>query len=158
MNIYLKQKVFSWSDKFTVYDEQGNDLFYVKGEFFSWGKKLHILDRNENEVAFIHQKVLSFFPKYYVSIDGQDVAEVVREFAFFRHRYAVNGLGWRVEGDFFGHEYDISCGGVSVARVSKAWLSWGDTYQIAVENGFDHVSVLAIALVIDARIEADENN
>ena len=49
---------------------------------------------------YLKQKVLSFFSKYYVSIDGQDVAEVVREFAFFRHRYAVNGLGWRVEGDF----------------------------------------------------------
>ena len=44
MKLYLKQKVFSWGDSFTVYDENGNDKYYVEGEIFSFGKKLHIYD------------------------------------------------------------------------------------------------------------------
>ena len=37
MKLYIKQKVFSWVDRFTVFDETGADKFYVEGEFFSWG-------------------------------------------------------------------------------------------------------------------------
>ena len=42
MKLYIKQKVFSWVDRFTVFDETGADKYYVEGEFFSWGKKLHV--------------------------------------------------------------------------------------------------------------------
>ena len=158
MNLYLKQKVFSWNDKFAVYDEQGNDIFYVEGELFSWGKKLHVLGLGGDELAFVHQKLFTFLPKYYISIDGIDIAEVVREFTFFRQSYSVNGLGWRVEGDFFDHEYEIFCGDVTVARISKVWFSWGDSYEISIAEGFDPISVLAVVLVVDACIDADSNN
>jgi len=33
MKLYLKQKVFSWRDRFCVKDEQGNDRFVVVGRY-----------------------------------------------------------------------------------------------------------------------------
>ena len=51
MKLYIKQKVFSWGDKFTVKDSNGEDRYYVEGEIFSWGKKLHVYDMRGNEVA-----------------------------------------------------------------------------------------------------------
>ena len=45
MKLYMKQKVFSWTDKFNIVDEQGNERYYVEGELFSWGKKLHKIGR-----------------------------------------------------------------------------------------------------------------
>ena len=33
MKLYIKQKVFSWVDRFTVFDETGADKYYVEGEF-----------------------------------------------------------------------------------------------------------------------------
>ena len=53
MKLYIKEKVFSWGDKFTVKDENGNDKYLVQGEVFSWGKKLHVYDSVGREVAFI---------------------------------------------------------------------------------------------------------
>ena len=35
MKLYIKQKVFSWGDKFTVKDEAGRDRYYVEGEIFT---------------------------------------------------------------------------------------------------------------------------
>ena len=32
MKLYIKEKVFSWGDKFTVKDELGNDKYVVEGE------------------------------------------------------------------------------------------------------------------------------
>lgn len=38
MMLYIKQKVFSCADRFTVKDETGVDRYYVEGEFLSLGK------------------------------------------------------------------------------------------------------------------------
>jgi uncharacterized protein YxjI len=53
------------------------------------------------------------------------------------------------EGDFLGHEFELKRGGRTVARVSKQWLSWTDTYGIDVADGEDVVLILASAVVID---------
>ncbi len=37
MKLYIRQKVFSWVDQFTVKDELEEDKYFVNGEFFSWG-------------------------------------------------------------------------------------------------------------------------
>lgn len=38
MELYLKQHVFTFKDRFSVYDAAGNDIYYVEGELFSWGR------------------------------------------------------------------------------------------------------------------------
>ena len=62
MKLYIKEKVFTWGDKFTVKDERGNDRYIVEGEVFTWGKKLHVYDMDGNEAAFIKQEVWRFLP------------------------------------------------------------------------------------------------
>ena len=57
MNLYIKERVFTWGDKFDVCDRNGQMKYYVEGEIFSWGKKLHVYDRYNREVAFIKQKL-----------------------------------------------------------------------------------------------------
>ena len=37
MKLYIKQRVFSWRDRFTIKDESGNDRYAAEGEFFTWG-------------------------------------------------------------------------------------------------------------------------
>lgn len=61
MKYYIKQKVFSWKDKFIVKDEQNQEAYSVEGEFLSWGKKLHVKDRNGKEVLYIKQNLWNFF-------------------------------------------------------------------------------------------------
>ena len=105
MKLYIKQKVFSWRDRFTVKDETGADRYFVEGELFSWGKKLHVLDAAGNEAAFIQQKVWSFLPRYDVFALGQHIAQIKKEFTFLRPRYTIEGMNWDVEGDFWAHHY-----------------------------------------------------
>ena len=59
MNLYLKQHVFTWGDRFSIYDIDGNSVFSVESEVFTFGKKLHVFDFNGNEVAFIRQKLFN---------------------------------------------------------------------------------------------------
>lgn len=155
MNLYLKQKVFSWGDKFTVYDENGNDVFYVKGEVFTLGKKLHIYNLSGEEICFIRQKLWSFLPRYSILRNGEVAAQVVKRFTFIRQAYSISGLDWSVDGNFSAHEYSVNnSDGYTLATVSKKWFTWGDSYEISIANGIDEVNLLAVVLVIDACLAA----
>ena len=158
MNLYIKQHIFTWGDKFSIYDETGNEKYHVEGEVFTWGKKLHLYDMHGRELSFIEQEILTFLPKYHISRDGVEIAEVVKEFTFFKHEYSVNGLGWQVQGDFWDHEYEIIKNGQVIASVSKEWMTWGDSYEIRFGQGVDEVTALSVVLVIDACIEAERRN
>jgi len=158
MKLYIKQHVFTWGDKFSIYDEAGNEKYRVEGEVFTLGKKLHLYDLQGIELAFIEQEVLTFLPKYHISRNGMQIAEVVKEFTFFKQEYTVNGLGWRVHGDFWSHEYEITNNGSTVAAVSKEWMTWGDSYEIRFGADVDEIAALAVVLVIDACIAAQNNS
>ena len=158
MKLYIKQKVFSWGDKFTVIDAFGYDKYIVEGEVFSWGKKLHVYDMAGNEVAFIKQEVWSFLPRYYVFCGNHQVAEIVKEFTFFFPKYTVEGLGWNIEGSFMAHDYVINRGSQTIVSISKEWMTWGDSYELDIRNPEDEIVALAVVLTIDCVMAAASNN
>ncbi len=157
MNLYIKQRVFTWGDKFSVYDADGNERYYVEGEVLTFGKKLHLYDTSGKELAYIEQRIFTFLPKYTIYRNGTEFAEVVKEFTLFTPEYTVSGPGWTVYGDFFNHTYDVRDGDSLVASVSKEWFTLGDAYEIALRADVDEISALAVVLVIDACIEAQRN-
>lgn len=158
MKLYMKQKVFSWSDKFDVTDEDGAERYYVEGELFSWGKKLHIYDNRGREVAFIRQKLVSWLPRYFVEIDGVTVASVVKELTFLRSSYRVEGLPWKMEGNFWEHDYVMHDNSREVMRLSKAWFTWGDSYQLEIFDPEKELLCLCVALAVDCAVAQSRNN
>ena len=155
MKLYIKEKVFSWGDKFTVKDEYGNDKYFVQGEVFSWGKKLHVYDMTGNEVAFIKQEVWSFLPRFYVFCNNVQVAEIKKEFSFIFPKYSVAGLGWEIEGRFMAHDYEIKKGSRTIVSISKEWMTWGDSYELDIANPEDEIVALAVVLTIDCVTESN---
>ena len=154
MKLYMKQKVFSWRDKFYIKDEYGTDRYYVEGEFFTIGKKLHVFDMRGREVAYIHEKVFSLLQRFLVYCNDSAVAELVKRFTLFRARYEINGLGWEVDGSFWEHDYTVSSGMLPVVQIHKVWMSWGDSYELDIARPEDEVLALAVVLAIDAVMDA----
>lgn len=154
MKLYIKQKVFSFKDKFTVKDEYGQDKYMVEGEIFSLGKKLHIYDMAGNEVAFIQQKVLSFLPRYFVFVGDKQIAEIVRKFTLITPKYEVLGLNWQVAGDFMAHDYEVTDNGRPVVLIHKEWMTWGDCYELDIAPYADEIAALATVLAIDCATES----
>ncbi len=155
MKYYIKQKAFSWKDKFFIKDADGVDRFYAESEVLTWGKKLHLYGAEGKEVAFIKQEVWRFRPRYHILVDGAEIAEVVKEFTVLKPKYSVNGLGWEINGSFGAHEYEVTRGGYPVFSVHKEWMSWGDSYEIDIEKPEDTVAALAVTLIIDCVMAAE---
>ena len=81
MKLYIKQKVFSFRDRFTVKDEHGIDMFQIMGEIFSFGKVLHICDMNECRLLTIRQKLFTLMPRFEIERDGNVIAEIAKDFS-----------------------------------------------------------------------------
>ena len=158
MDLYILERVFSWGDKFDVCDQNGTPRYTVEGEIFSWGKKLHVYDHHGREVAFIKQELFTWMPSYKVYVNQNEIATIRREFSFFRPRYAVDGLGWDVEGSFWEHDYEVTQNGRPIVSIQKEWLTWGDTYRLQIAAGADEVLALAVVLTIDCVIAQQDND
>jgi uncharacterized protein YxjI len=156
----MKQKVFSWGDKFTIKDEQGNDRYYVQGEVFSMGHKLHVYDTQSMEVAFIHQKVFSFRPRFFIDILGAPgELELVKKFTFLRQEYYIANSSYILEGNFSAHRYSLTSGGRVLMSVDKEWFTWGDSYVIDIGEGTDILMCICIMLAVDcANADASSSN
>lgn len=157
MRLYIKQSVFSWNDRFFVTDEFGNDRYYVEGELFSFGKKLHVYNMYDEEVAYIQQKLISFMPRFYVYKGECEVAQIVKKLTFLYPSYEVEGLGWKVDGDLWAHDYCIVENDFDIVNIHKAWMSWGDSFELDIADDVDEVIALAVVLAIDAVIDSDNN-
>lgn len=152
----IRQKIFSWSDSFTVWDEQGRDCYYVQGELFSWGRRLHITDTQGREAALVAQKVMTWLPRFDVITDGVCRAQIVKEMTFFQPRYRIDGLDWIIEGDFLDHDYEIRRQGQIIACIRKQWFTWADCYVIDIADPAQALTALAVVLAIDCVAAANQ--
>lgn len=157
MKLYFKQKVFTFKQKTDIFDEFGNIMFRAEGEIFSLGRRMHVYDNMNNEVAFVQQRLLHLMPRFSVYINGQYIADVVREFTLFRNNYRIEGLNWHIDGDFLAHDYRITYGGRYIASIHKHWMTWGDSFEIDIAYEQDTVMALAVIIAIDCVIDQSQN-
>lgn len=158
MELRIRQRVFSWTDSYDVYDENGQPRYQVKAEFLSLGHRIHVRDaRTGREVGAIHERLLTLLPQFQIVIDGQVQGTVRREFTFLRPRYHVDFRNWQVEGDLMGWDYRVMQGSTQVMSISKELFQWSDTYVLRYRNPAFEMPGLLLVLAIDAA-NCSENN
>ena len=59
MQLLIKQRVFSWTDTYDVYDEHENPKYFVKAEFFALGHQIHVYDESGKEVGMVKQRLFA---------------------------------------------------------------------------------------------------
>ena len=87
MKYYVEQRLFSFFDKFDIYDENGDVAYYVEGSFLSFGKQFRIYDKHNNQVGYIEQKILTFLPQFEIYVDNIHIGTLVIELTFFNQNY-----------------------------------------------------------------------
>ena len=157
MRLLIKQRVFSFGEKFDIYDEQGNVKYFVKGEIFSFGHQLHVYDMNDNEIGSVHEKIFSFPKQFEIVMNGATRGYITKQFTFFFQKYDIDFNGWTVDGDFLDWNYEVYSNGRPIIQINKEWLTWGDTYTIDFENPEDELMGLMLVIAIDAA-NCDHNN
>ena len=144
--LYIKQKVFSLSGKFSVTDEQENEVYFVEGSFMRIPKTFSIVDSAGNAVALITKKTFSFLPTFFVEVNGQEAVTIKKEFSFLKARYSIDAAGMEVRGDWWDMDFEVYQNGEIIGAVSKKWFTWGDSYELQIAN--DEMEPLLVSLVV----------
>ena len=159
MNLYIKQKIFSFRDKYDIYDSEQNPIYNAYGEIFSLGNKLHLCNSNNEELVFIKQKIMVFLPTFELYVNNELFATLKQKFTFFKKNIEIEStLGnFTISGDIWDHEYSITCNGQLFGTVSKKWLSWGDVYALNINTDEHSEFFVALVLAIDCILEAENS-
>lgn len=110
MDLYMKERIFSFKDQFKIYDQKENEVYRVEGSFFSFGDQLQITDMDGNLLAEINQKLMSFLPRYEISINGETVCEVTKKLTFFKPKFEISKLDWAIDGDLWNQDFQVTDG------------------------------------------------
>lgn len=150
MRLLIKQRVFSWTDTYDVYGEDGSVKYFVKAEFLALGHRLHVYDVSHNEVGVVREKLMTLLPVFEIEKGGVVRGRIEKQFTLFKPKYEVDFNGWRAEGDFMGWDYDVYSGCSAVIHISKQLFHWGDTYVIDFADPADELMGLLLVIAIDA--------
>ena len=158
MDLYIKQKMLSFKDRFSIYDSWNREKYAVEERLLSFGKTLFLYDRGGNELVCLKRNLFSLRPAFRVYIKGVYAAEISKKLFSFKPQYEICGLGWQVTGNIFGHEYKIMDGDRRVAVISKKYFTFGDFYKISVSSSLDELMALSAVLAIDAIAELQDRH
>ena len=82
MKLLIRQRVFSWSDTYDVYDEAGTPKYYVKAEVFTLGHRIHVYAHaTGEEVGQVNQRLLTLLPKFEISVRGRSLGCVAKQWS-----------------------------------------------------------------------------
>lgn len=144
--LYIKQKVFSLSGKFSVKDAEENEVYFVEGSLMKIPKTFSVIDNRRNEVAMITKKTFSFLPTFFVDVHGQEIMTIKKQFSFLKARYTIDAAGIEVQGNWWDMDFEVYQNGNVIGSVSKKWFTWGDSYELQILN--DEMEPLLVALVV----------
>lgn len=160
MKYKIKQKIFSLTDSFSIEDEHGNTAYSAKGKLFSISSSQTLSDAAGRELLKIKRKYLTLLPACrLLCADGSEWLIRKRFWPFWTSRFTVSGPAGELEisGNLWQHEYEIRQQERLLAKISKAWFSWSDTYGVDIYAPEWTAQLLAAVIVID-RIQHSGRN
>lgn len=159
MKFYMKQKMFSLSQRFDIFNEAGESVFYVENELLSLGRKMHVYEtKTDQEVAFIQQKLLVWLPRFEVYVDGDHISTIKKELTFLKPKYTISGLDWNIQGNWLEYDYQIyTKDNREVASIGKKWFSFTDSFEFDIkDDSVNPIAVISVILAIDAVMDSRE--
>ncbi len=151
-NYYLKQKVFSFTDSYKIYDADQNVIFYAKRKFF----RPRVLSLHEAAgdriVHTLKRRVFTMRPGYHLfDAENRRIAQIRKRFSFGRPKIDIHtDLGdYLIKGSVWAHDFTIETAKETLAVVRKKRLSWGDSYEIAIDEQADVPMMIAMVVMLD---------
>ncbi|BCZ46632.1 hypothetical protein psyc5s11_26990 [Clostridium gelidum] len=161
MKYQVREKLFSFTDDFTIKNEYDESIFNVRGKFLSLGHKLNLEDLNGNSLYYIEQKLLRFLPEYYIyDSKGNQAAKIKKQFTFFKPKFIIesNYGYYELNGNIFDHDFEITKNNSICAVISKKWFSLSCTYGIDIDENEDHAFILSLIIVLDKVMDDQQSN
>jgi uncharacterized protein YxjI len=153
MRYVIREKFFHLGEDSDITNEAGQPVFQVDGKVLSLHNTLIVRDLSGAEVARVDRELIALRPTYQISVNGQEIAEVRKNFfSPFVDRFTIDIPGpddLSMDGSLLEHDYTIKRGGQLVATISKAWISLTATFGVDIAPGENDLLILTSVLALD---------
>ncbi|MGX7029756.1 LURP-one-related/scramblase family protein [Vagococcus zengguangii] len=157
--LYMKQKLISIGEKFTITDEKGRAKYYVEGSLLKVPKTFTIYNENKQKIGKVSKKLVSILPKFDVEVEGQPAMSIEKQISLMKAKYEIKGNGITVKGNLLDMDFSVLKNGRKVGSISKKWISIGDSYEInIVDTGLEEVMVSIVVAIDYVKASNDKSN
>lgn len=151
MKYLIKQKVFSFSDTYTIYNEKEQPAFLAKFKILSLSNKFYLSTVQGEIIYETDKKIFSFLPEFYIKKYNQLYGTLKKELTFFKPKFnLVSEYGnYNLEGDFFHYNFNFYKNGNIIADINKKFFSFRDSYGVDISEEEDHAFILTNVIILD---------
>lgn len=153
VKLYMRQKVLTIKDKYSVCTENEEPVYYVQGNLV--GLSFVIERVAGGEVMTVKKKLIAVMPEYTLVAGGKEIGKIKKKLKLTRPEITgtVAGKEIVIKGDLSGFSFEIFRGGQSIGSVDTERLTWGDCYSIEAFDKADVDLVVAIAIICDNSLQ-----
>lgn len=153
----IKEKMFSLGGKFTITDLTGHPCYHVEGSLFPLPKTFKVFDEEEHLISQIEKKVLSFLPKFNVTLANGNHFTIKKDFSFLKPHYTIEDLDMEVKGNFWDMDFQLLKDNQVIANISQQWFRMTSTYQVEVYSETYNDLTISLVIAIDYVKELEKN-
>ncbi len=158
--LYVKQKVFKLTDHYPVFDDAQEPVYQVDEEFKIIGKTVHVSDKDGRTAFVIERELFTLLPRFVIRFANGEELTLQSRFTLFHKKIDVlpDEEDIRLEGSFFDYSFKIYRRDEQIGEIERAFLAWGDSFEITVYDEQYQALVVAMMIAVDALIDADQKN
>ena len=157
--LYLKEKFFKITDHYPILDENGREAYYLDQDFTFLGYESKVTDLNAKTILQISRQLLTFLPRYTVSMHDGTSMIVQKRFEFFRHRVDVSldDDALYLEGDIFHLNFTVTNqNGQTIGAVNKKFFALTDNYELIVYDEAYIEELIGLVICLNNMIDLEE--
>lgn len=157
VKLYMRQKVISIKDKYSICTMDEQPVYYVQGNLL--GLNFSIQRSTGEQIMSVKKKLIAVLPEYTLSAGGREIGKIKKKIRLTRPEISgtVFGAEITIKGNLSGFSFEIFRNGQSVGSVDTERLTWGDCYSIEAYDPKDADLVVAIALICDNSLKGHDD-
>lgn len=159
--LYIQQKVFKLRDVYPVLDEEGQTVYEVDQDWKLVGNTVHVRHVASGRSFVIDRELFRFMPHYQVDFSDGRSLTIAQRFSFFRKQIDISSSQFQLQlqGDYFWDlNFSVYNEQEEVGSIQKAWLSWGDCYEISVCDPRFEEALLALLIALDDILDQEKRD
>ena len=157
-SLFTSTKVFTLHHHIDVTDADERVVYQADTKFFSLRDKTDITDADGRQVAHIERKLLTLHERHFVTMADGLRFELSNElFHLVKDITNIEGLGWQLQGNILGLNFELYDGdGSVIAVIGQKMFSLHDKYCVDVYRPELEPVVVAILITLQHMIKDRE--
>lgn len=153
-SLYTSTELFTLHHRIEVTDEAGNVAYRAETQFPSIHDKTDIYTADGKHVSHFERKLLTLHEIHYVDMENGKRFVLSNElFHLIKDVTNIEGLGWRLDGNFFQLNFTIrDASGDLIAVVSQKFMSIHDKYAVDIYKPEYEEEVVTILVTLQHMI------